>query len=62
MELVVVSKTHDVLQQARLVYLWTRVGNAHTTPIGLACYQTVAFEQLTSESFSHWHFVELRGQ
>ncbi len=43
MKLVVVAKTHDVLQQAGLVNLRAAVGDLHTAPIGLARHQAVAF-------------------
>ena len=41
-EFIVVAKTHDVLQQASLVYLRTAVADADTAPIGLTCHQTIA--------------------
>ena len=43
-EFIVVAKTHDVLQQASLVYLRTAVADADTAPIGLTCHQTIAFQ------------------
>ena len=57
-----VSKTHDVLQQTRLVDLRACVTDTHTAPIGLACYQAIAFEQLAGEGFCHRRFIQLRCQ
>lgn len=43
MKLVVIAKTHQVLQQALLVDGRARIGNSHAPPIGLARDQAIAF-------------------
>ena len=43
MELVMVAKTHQILQQAFLVNRCAGVADLHAAPIGLARYQSIAF-------------------
>jgi len=58
-KLVVVSKAHDITQQTRLINLWSGVADAHTAPVGLACDQAIAFEQVARQGFCGRRFVEV---
>ena len=57
MKFIVISETHDVLKQARLVNLCARIRNLHTAPVGLPRHQTIAFEQMAHKSFCHGRFI-----
>ncbi len=43
-KLIVIAKTDDVLQQTRLINLWAFVADAQAGPVGLTCYQSIAFQ------------------
>ena len=57
MELVVVAKTHDVLQQTFLVDLCAGIADLHAAPVRLARDQAVAFEQVAHQHLRHGAFV-----
>ena len=57
MKFIVIAKTHNVREQARLINLSARVGDLHAAPIGLPRHQTIAFEQMTDQGFGHWRLL-----
>ena len=62
MELVVVAKTHQVLQQALLIDGRTGIADLHAAPIGLARHQAVALEQITDQYLAYRPFFSHGGQ
>jgi len=62
MKLVVIAKAHQVLQQPRLLDLWSAVADAYAAPVGLTGDQAVAFQQLAGQGFGHGLLVEVRVQ
>jgi len=59
-KLIVVAKTHDVLKQAGLVNLCAAVTDADTAPVGLACDQAIAFQQIAEQCLCDRRFSEMQ--
>ena len=57
MKLVVVAKTHQVLQQALLVDGGPAVTDLQAAPVGLAGHQAVALEQAAGQHLGDWRLV-----
>ena len=62
MKLVVVAKTHDVLQQAFLVNLVAAVRDLYAAPVRLSGHQTIAFKQVADQGFGHRGFFGVDAQ
>ena len=58
MKLVVVTKTHQILQQTFLLNGRAGVTDLHASPVGLPCDQAVAFKQVAHQHFRHWRLFK----